>query len=335
MTWDLIGHSWAEKMLQQHIISGQVRHAYLFTGPAGVGRRTLAIRFAQAINCLQPISPGEPCKTCRACIQIERMQHPDLSIVQADTSGAVLKVERVRDLQRQLSLAPYEARFRIALLLHFEEANDNAQNALLKTLEEPNDRVILLMTADLAENLLPTIVSRCEVLRLHPAGLEELAAALVKNDGASPTQARLLAHITGGRAGYAIHLLREPELIEKRKYWLEDALQLMHSNRREKFSYVKDKFDKRDDRNVNKEALRAAMITWLSFWRDILLISSTADVPLTNLDFENQEKEIAVLLNLPIARAAVQGIEQGMVRLNNANLRLLAESILLQWPTLS
>ena len=109
----------------------------------------------------------------------------------------------------------------------------------------------------------------------------------------------------------------------------------MHSNRREKFSYVKDKFDKRDDRNVNKEALRAAMITWLSFWRDILLISSTADVPLTNLDFENQEKEIAILLNLPAARAAVQGIEQGMVHLNNANLRLLAESILLQWPTLS
>ena len=107
MAWDLIGHAWAEKMLQQHIASGQVRHAYLFTGPSGVGRRSLALHFAMAINCLQPNASGIPCGNCRNCTQIEQMQHPDLSIVQAELAGGVLKVEQIRELQHQLSLSPY------------------------------------------------------------------------------------------------------------------------------------------------------------------------------------------------------------------------------------
>src|SRR5574342_647685 len=137
MPWDLLGHEWAARLLTEHIAGGRLRHAYLFTGPRGVGRRTLALRLAQAVNCLQPPAPGVPCGACSACVRMERMQHPDLAVIQAETEGGVLKVEGVRDLQHSLSLAPYEARYRIALLLRFEEANPSAANALLKTLEEP------------------------------------------------------------------------------------------------------------------------------------------------------------------------------------------------------
>jgi DNA polymerase III subunit delta' len=202
MGWEVAGHAWAEHLLYEHLVRGEVRHAYLLTGPAGVGRRTLALRFTQALNCLQPPAPGEFCGQCRVCRQTAAMQHSDLAVVQAEKEGGTLKVEQVRDLQRSLSLLPYEAHFRVALLLRFEEAHPSAQNALLKTLEEAPQRVILLLTADSAENLLPTIVSRCEVLRLRPMALDHLQTYL-ETQGMDAVDARLLAHLSGG--GWVMH----------------------------------------------------------------------------------------------------------------------------------
>jgi DNA polymerase III subunit delta' len=336
MSWDLISHLWAEKMLQQHIVSGQVKHAYLFTGPVGVGRRSLALHFAMAINCLQPNTPGTPCGTCRNCVQIQLMQHPDLSIVQAELNGGVIKVEQIRELQHQLSLTPYEAKSRIALLLRLEEANENAQNALLKTLEEPNEKVILLITADMAENLLPTISSRCEVIRLRPAPVNELASALIEREKIDPDKAQLVAHIAGGRPGFAYHLLHESEILEKRQSWLEDLLILLNANRRQRLAYCENKFYSRsEDRNEIKDKLHEAFSHWLSFWRDVLLTVSHSEVPLINLDFTAQVGQIAGQIDLKQASFLTRRIENSLPRLNNANLRLLAESLILEWPQIS
>ncbi len=141
--------------------------------PAWRGTPTLALRFAQAIDCTQPPAPGVSCGTCRMCTHLERMQQTDMSIVQAEEAGSTIKVDQVRDLQHSLSLMPYEASYRTAFLLNFQDATESAQNALLKTLEEAPSRVILFVTADAAENLLPTIVSRCEVMRLRPMALQQ------------------------------------------------------------------------------------------------------------------------------------------------------------------
>jgi DNA polymerase-3 subunit delta' len=111
MDWDLLGHEWAVRLLQHHIARSEARHAYLFAGPPGVGRRSLAVRFAQALNCTQPPEPGIPCRICRSCSQIEKLQHPDLSILQSDSDNRTIKVEAVRELQRSLSLAPYQANY--------------------------------------------------------------------------------------------------------------------------------------------------------------------------------------------------------------------------------
>lgn len=334
MTMQLIGHTWAERMLQQHIATQQVRHAYLFTGADGVGRRTLALHFAQALNCLQPSSPGTPCGECRDCTQLERMQHPDLTILQTEEDASTIKVEQVRDLQHQLSLAPYEATYRIALLLDFEQATDSAQNALLKTLEEPNPKVILLVTADMAENLLPTIVSRCEILHLRPTSPDELAEALMHREGLEAEQANLLAHVSGGRPGYALRLLRETELMERRRQWLDDLLHLLPASRRERFAYVEAKFPKGDERSETRETMREAFCHWLSFWRDVLLVTTRARVDLANPDYAESILRIADAIHLKQARLLVQRLENGISRLNNANLRVLVEAMLLDWPRL-
>src|SRR4030065_2089299 len=140
MDWGMIGHEWAVKLLAEHVALGHDRHAYLFTGPSGVGRRTLALRFAQGLNCQHPPVPGQPCRTCSACKRIEQMHHPDLMVVEAEREGETLKIDQIRELQHTLSLAPYEARYRLALLLRFEEAHPSAANAMLKTLEDPPSR---------------------------------------------------------------------------------------------------------------------------------------------------------------------------------------------------
>jgi DNA polymerase-3 subunit delta' len=333
MNWDVLGHEWAADMLRQHIARGEVRHAYLFCGPPGIGRRTLALRFAQALNCQQPPEPGLPCGECRACKQIERMQHPDLAIVQAETEGGMLKVDQVRELQHSLSLSPYEARYRVALMLRFQEANPSAQNALLKTLEEAPAHVILLLVADTPESLLPTITSRCEILRLRPMRVVRLTRTLQERLNLEEEDAQLLAHLSGGRLGYALKLYHTPELVEQRREWLQDLLHLLGSNRRERFAYAESVAKTRGDRAGAKDNLRALYQVWLSFWRDLLLVATGSTAPLVNLDFVDALDGLVGQVDADAARTCASDLELALERLDmNLNMQLLTECLLLDWP---
>lgn len=331
MSWDLKGHTWAEEMLRQHIASGSLRHAYLFSGPRGVGRRSLALRFAQAINCPEPLAPGEPCRKCRVCRQIENMQQPDLNILQSGQEGDTLKVEQVRDLQHQLSLAPYESSYRIALLLRFEEANANAQNALLKTLEEPNPRVVLLVTADDPENLLPTIASRCELLRLRPMPLDALAIELQTHRNLDAERAKLIAHIAAGRPGYALRLAEDESLMAARAAYLDDCLKLVSFSRVERLAFA-EALVKSRERSEAKGELRIELSYWLSFWRDVLLTALGDAAPLANLDRLPDIRRVAQASGSRKAARIVGALEHAFARLNNANLQVMLDNLLLQWP---
>ncbi len=327
----MVGHEWAVTLLQHHIEQGQMRHAYLFTGPPAVGRRTLALRFAQALNCIQPEETGVPCYECRPCKQIEKMQQTDLTIVTPQEGSTTVKVDQIRALQHTLSLSPYEARFRIALLPDFQRATTSAQNALLKTLEEAPRKVILLVTADSAENLLPTIVSRCEVMRLRPVGLELLEDALETKWSLPTEDARLLAHLSSGRPGFAIKSFHDPDDFVLRMDWIEDLIRLSTSNRRERFQYA-EMYKSRESRAKAIQIFQA----WLLFWRDLLLTVSGADVPLVNLDWAPQIQDMARFYDLSQLRKIIADLEQGLTKLiqTNVNTRLLIEVILMDWPRL-
>jgi len=323
--WGLIGQQWAVDLLRRHAVSHEARHAYLFAGPRGLGRRTLALRFTQALNCTQPPAPGEFCDQCRDCKQIAAMQHPDLIVVQAESEGGTLKVDQVREVQHTLALKPYQSKYRVALFLRFQEANDNAANALLKTLEEAPPYAVLMLTADNPEALLPTIVSRCEVLRLRPLKFDEVKTYL-QGKGVEAQRADLLAHISGGRPGYALRLLGNENLLQTRAERLDELQKLLQSSRVEKFAYA-------ERLAKDKEALRETLLFWLSYWRDVLLRSAKAEMPITNLDHAEQIEGLAAQLNLSSVRRVVTDLELALERLNrNVNPRLLAEVLLLDWP---
>jgi DNA polymerase-3 subunit delta' len=327
MNWNLIGHEWAVQMLKQHVAQGTHRQSYLFTGPESVGRNTLALRFAQALNCPQPLNLGEPCLECQTCSQLERYVHPDLAVVESEQKGGQLKVDQIRELQHGLSLAPYDAKYRIAILRRFEEANRQAANALLKTLEEPPRQVVMIMTAASVDSLLPTIVSRCEVVRLRPVPSAVLNQGLSTKWQIPLKDADLLTHLSGGRPGYAYRLFQNPEELANRKTWLEDQLNLMASSRVDRFHYV-------ESMSKNPQSLPEILKVWQSFWRDVMLSTSKSNSQITNVDYQERISQLAKKFNYEQAFNMVVKLEQVFDNLaHNINPRLSLEVFMLDLPS--
>lgn len=326
MDWKVLGHNWAVEALSKHINRNAVRHAYLFTGPQSVGRRTLALGFAQALNCRETTIPGQPCGRCRNCKLIEQMEHPDLMVVEAEQVGVKLKIDQIREIQHTLSLSAYEAKYRIAIFLRFDEASHQAMNALLKTLEEPPAHVILLMTAANEELLLPTISSRCEILRLRPMPVDQLSQDLHSLWGFDPEKARLAAHISGGRPGYAYSLLTDTEVEKERNSALEILVNLLAGTRVERFAYVEKHY--KDKNTVNK-----LLQNWLSFWRDVLLVAAGSKTPVQNIDQLQIIRDLAGRFGMDCARNMVNSLDRTMSLLNkNVSSRLALEILMLDLP---
>jgi len=335
--WNLVGHEWAVDMLKKHVINGSARHAYLLAGPPGLGRRTLALRFAQALNCPTPREAGIPCGKCRVCKQIESMHYTDLSIIEPTIKdpnnpkelipapNGEIRIQQIRELQKTINLKPYQSHYRILIFLRFDQASVEASNALLKTLEEAPSYAILILTAENPEQLLPTIVSRCEVLRLRPLKIEEVQNAL-ETRGLETGTAKLIAHISGGRFGYALRLIENEALLEKREERLNDLQSLISASRVQKFAYA-DKLSK------DKESMRQAVLIWLSYWRDVMLRSAQAETPLVNLDRNVEIEDLAGRLDLSTARRVASDLETVLEKMErNINPRLLAEVLLLDLP---
>lgn len=337
MSWEIMGHEWAVHLLSEHIRSGGVRHAYLFTGPAGVGKRTLALKFAQALLCTQPPAPGEFCGECRPCKQTVLQQFSDLTILQAETIGGEMKVDAVRELQHTLSLTPFESDRRVAVLLRFQEANENAQNALLKTLEEAPGKSILLLTADTAENLLPTIVSRCELLRLRPLSVEHLASDLTQRQAILAPDALSLARISGGRPGIAIRLNSDSNLNSNRKQWMDHLLGLLPETLAQRFDFVekqvKIRNSTKEERDLLRMRLREGFIFWQSLWRDVMLQVTGLGDEIANVDYRTQIEQLASKVNENEAARQINLLETTSSRLGSANIQLLIEALVMNLPT--
>ena len=344
--WGLLGHEWAVDLLRKNIKKGNIEHSYLLTGAPGIGRTTLALRFTQALNCEEPPQPGQACLDCNICKQIGKRKFSDLLIIQSDDGENGAETASKSEDTHWLSLAPYQARYRVAVFRRFHEANEDSANALLKTLEEPSKRALLFLIADTPEQLLPTITSRCEILRLRTPSVKDLQEYL-QQKGCQPAEAQLLAHISAGRPGYALNLKNSSKFLKQRATWLDDLEKLLPANRVKRFAYA-EKISKIKSKKKRKETEENAEIksiveltnvprqmleVWSSFWRDVMISASGSQVPLVNIDHTKTIQDLGRQIGFSRANRMVVEIEKSIERMDKfVNTRLLLEILFLKMP---
>ena len=198
---EFVGNARAVRILRASIERGRLPHALIFAGPEGVGKKTLALILARLLNCLSPAN-GEPCGRCRSCRKIDAGVHPDVIVVQPD--GAFIKIEQVRAIRAEAAYQPFEGRFRVVVLDGADRMRPEGANCLLKTLEEPPSRTVLILVTAQPYLLLPTISSRSQLLQFGPIPEDRIAEHLVRAAGLRPEEARLAAALADGSLGAAL-----------------------------------------------------------------------------------------------------------------------------------
>jgi DNA polymerase III subunit delta' len=280
MNWNILGHEWAVDYMQRSIANGRDSHAYLISGPAGIGKALLAHRLAQVLNC--DVSNHSPCLQCRSCRRIERGNHPDVRLASMETQAAQakatqstrqkdLKIDTVREWQHDIALKPYEGRRRVFILLDAERLSEEASNAMLKTLEEPPLFATLILVAN-SVNLLPTIVSRCQHIRLRLVPRQYIAQVLIEQKAMDDEHARLLAAWSGGRIGWALHMADAPDEMQAHQERLETLLSLQKQPRNAAFLWAEERT--KEYRGGEQDMVLEWLELWRSWWHDVLLVAA-------------------------------------------------------------
>lgn len=255
----VLGQNLLKRELLRQIRGNTLNHAYLIHGNSGLDPQGFAKVFAQGILCME--NQGEiPCGSCTACKKVLSNNHEDLGIYKEET----LKVEDVRNLEKDIHIKPYRSGKKIYIINHGEGMTPQGQNALLKTLEEPPSFGIILIVARSKESLLPTIQSRCQALGLKPVSREEIYDALKNTWGYEEEKARDAAKIAGGKINTALRFLEDEDYENRRK-----QLFYLYHEMRERG--ITESLEALDGLSVEKDQIEEVLDLSFSFFRDLLL----------------------------------------------------------------
>ncbi|UCB57116.1 MAG: DNA polymerase III subunit delta' [Candidatus Omnitrophota bacterium] len=216
---DIEGQERAIEFFRNSVNKERLAHAYLFLGAPGEGKALLARNLVKFLNCESPVSQGDVftdcCDICASCRKIDNFNHPDVHWI--ERKGKSISIDDIRILQRQMSLKRYEGKTKVFIILEVRHMTEEAANSLLKTLEEPPDDSLIILTSSTLSGLLPTIISRCQIVKFYPLKLEKLKEILIQRYGLSNDEAHFLSAQAEGRIGRALSLKEEGALGEKNR----------------------------------------------------------------------------------------------------------------------
>jgi len=330
------------RLLTTFLQKGTIPHAHLFTGIEGVGKESAAIAFAMACNCtgdrsasetdsldirppdqpgnaFQPLPPA-PCGVCKSCRKIEAGSHPD--ILRVKPSGSFIKIDQIRNLCQTLTMKPYEARMRVVIITDAQAMNPAAGNALLKVLEEPPLRTILILVAAHPSDLMPTIVSRCQHIRFNPLSRKMLESVLVREHGLDAGEATILATMANGSISRALRMHRTHWI--NRRNWLISELNSLSNGPINRLLAFGDQLSK------NKDDLPDALEVMISWLRDLVVAKLYPD-KIMNHDLAPKLQQASRQMSLPSLLAKLEIIQSTQRSIQaGTNLRLAMEAMVLK-----
>jgi DNA polymerase III subunit delta' len=317
----IVGHREQLAVLRQALQDGRLHHAYLFMGPDGVGKKTLAFCVAKAIHC--EVGNDDFCGACANCARIQDGNHPEVRSIEPLAGKKEISIQQVRELQKDLNFRSFSGRKKIAVLDPATLMNLPAQNALLKTLEEPpKDSLLILITSN-GGGLLSTVRSRCLRLTFHPLARHLVSGFLASRTGTQSDVAELLAAMSNGSLG-AVSNIDAHELLARRRRWVERLSSLRSGDYRAAMANAEVLADTRED------CLR--FLEWAETWyRDLLVyILSKDPQKMVNVDMLSHIQEQSAKLNTEGILLRISESMGARARIErNLNRRMVLENLLL------
>ncbi len=330
--WNITGHEHAIDILRRTLIAQQVRHAYLFTGPQHIGKSLLARRFAQTLLCIggpdPNVAPQEPCNHCLPCRKVLHGNHPDMHVIAKAPDKQFILIEQIRALQSDSARHTLEGRRNIFIIENAQDMNAQSANCILKTLEEPEADVILLLTVPDAGLLLPTIVSRVQLVPMQLLTNLQIKNALIQQWDVEPKEAELIAALAAGRMGWAVQAAENDDLLAQRREQLEYLTKILSMSRVQRFDFVQ-------KLGTDAEKVQTLLELWLLWWRDMVLTANGCLDLSVNVDMRPQLKAQATKLGTAEAERMVRRIIETMEAIaQNVNTRVALEVLMLDLPHL-
>jgi DNA polymerase III subunit delta' len=326
--WEVVERRRIVPLLENSLKRGKIPNAYLFVGPAHVGKMTLAVNLAQALNCE---AEARPCGTCVSCRKIKEGKHADVRVI--SLSGDRVKdisTEQIEDIQHASSLPPYEGKYKVFIIDGAERLSGHAANRLLKTLEEPEEHVIYVLLTGDESRVLPTVISRCQRLEMLPVPAEDIQKHLATACRLEPEAAKLLSRLACGCVGWALSAADDETIITERSTRIEKIIALTGSTIDERFTYagaLANQF------GANRQAVYDELGLWLEVWHDLLLIKAGSSDVITNINLQKPLEEAAVRYSLKQIHDFIEDVLKTAERLRrNAAPRLALEVFLLNIP---
>jgi DNA polymerase-3 subunit delta' len=330
----LIGHRPTLALLSRAVGAGTLPPSLIFAGPEGIGKRTAALAVAQALNCQTPATPGDlpydACGECPTCRRIARGLHPDVTVVEPGDSGSI-KIEVVREEIRKTAFKPFEGRRRVIVFDEAEALGDDAQNALLKTLEEPPAGSVLILVTARPNHLLPTVRSRCPVVRFAPLPPADVAAWLMREQGVPDTQAHAVAAVSRGSLTAAREMAEAG--VEAVRASAERALAAVADARdpRARLEATADIAGKGRGTGVReRESLAAHLHALASLLRDLGALSTGSSAAVVNVDLADSLARLAPAFDSGRTIRAFAAIDRALDALaRNASPKIVADWVVL------